>query len=82
MYYQRTWYASEEVERFRAKARWMNVELSERDKDTDKKEKRDRIKESRYDKEYEGYERGIPDYLGRESARERKTMVRFRCGDE
>jgi hypothetical protein len=81
MYYQRTWYASEEVERLRAKAGWMNVELSERNKNTDKKEKRDRIKESRYNKEYE-YERGIPDYLGRESARERKTMVRFRCGDE
>jgi hypothetical protein len=48
----------------------MNVELSER---------RGRIKESRYEREYE---RGIPDYLGRESARERKTMVRFRCGDE
>jgi hypothetical protein len=55
MYYQRTWYASEEVERLRAKGRWMNVELSERDKDTDKKEKRDRIKESRYNKEYDRY---------------------------
>jgi hypothetical protein len=29
-------YASEEVERLRAKGRWLNVELSERDKDTDK----------------------------------------------
>jgi hypothetical protein len=33
-------YASEEVERPRAKGRWMNVELSERDKDTDKPERR------------------------------------------
>jgi hypothetical protein len=39
------------VERLRAKGRWMNVELSERDKDTDKQERRERIKESRYNKE-------------------------------
>jgi hypothetical protein len=31
-YYQRNVYASEEVERLRAKGRWVNVELSERDK--------------------------------------------------
>jgi hypothetical protein len=36
------------VERLRAKGRWMNVELSESDKDTDKEERRERIKESRY----------------------------------
>jgi hypothetical protein len=35
---QRNGYASEEVERFRAKGRWMNVELSERDKEESKKE--------------------------------------------
>jgi hypothetical protein len=29
----------------------MNVELSERDKDTDKQERRERIKESRYNRE-------------------------------
>jgi hypothetical protein len=34
--YQRNRYASEEVERLRAKGRWMNVELSEKDKDTEK----------------------------------------------
>jgi hypothetical protein len=28
----------------RAKGRWMNVELSERDKDTDKQERRESIK--------------------------------------
>jgi hypothetical protein len=40
---ERNWYASEEVERLRAKGRWMNVELSERDKDTEisKKEGRE-----------------------------------------
>jgi hypothetical protein len=42
-YYQRNGYASEKVERLRAKGRWMNVELSERDKDTDKQERRERI---------------------------------------
>jgi hypothetical protein len=41
-------YASEEVERLRAKGKWMNVELNGRDKDTNKQERRDRIKESRY----------------------------------
>ncbi|KAH0820611.1 hypothetical protein GEV33_002180 [Tenebrio molitor] len=46
-YYQRNEYAIEEVERLRAKRRWMNVELSERDKDTDKQKRRERIKESR-----------------------------------
>jgi hypothetical protein len=38
------------VEKLRAKERWMNVQLSERDKDTDKQERRERIKESRYNK--------------------------------
>jgi predicted peptidase len=33
-------YASEEVQRLRAEGRWMNVELSERDKDTIKQERR------------------------------------------
>jgi hypothetical protein len=31
----------------------MNVELSERDKDTDKQERRERIKESMFNREYE-----------------------------
>jgi hypothetical protein len=43
-YFQRNGYASEKVERLRAKGRWMNVELSERDKDTDKQERCERIK--------------------------------------
>jgi hypothetical protein len=55
-YYQKNGYASEEVERLRAKGRWMNVELSERDKDTDKQERRERIKESRYNR---GSMRGV-----------------------
>jgi hypothetical protein len=59
-YYQRNGYASEEVEGLRAKARWMNVELSERDKDTDKQERRERIKESRFNKKYDRGKSGVP----------------------
>jgi hypothetical protein len=40
------------VERLRAKGGWMNVELSERDRDTDKQERRERIKESRFNRKY------------------------------
>jgi hypothetical protein len=50
-YYQSNGCASEEVERLRAKGKWMNVKLSERDKDTDQQERRERIKESRYNRE-------------------------------
>jgi hypothetical protein len=78
-YYQRNGHASEEVERWRAKGRWMNVELSERDKDTDTHERRERINELRYNKEYERYmTEEIQEYL----ARERKMMGRFSCGNE
>jgi hypothetical protein len=62
------------VERLRAKRRWMN----ERDKDTDKQERRERIKESKYNREYERcMTEEIPEYLGRESATERKMMAPF-----
>jgi hypothetical protein len=53
-------------ERLRAKGRWMNVELSERDIDTDKQERRERIKEPRYNREYERCTTvEISEYLGR-----------------
>jgi hypothetical protein len=52
-YYQRNGYASKEVERLRAKGKWINVELNERDKDTEKQERRERIKKSRYNRKYE-----------------------------
>jgi hypothetical protein len=82
-YYQRNGYASEEVERLRAKGRLINVELSERDKDTDKQERRERIKESRYNRNYEKcMTEEIPEYLERENAKERKMMARFGCGNE
>jgi hypothetical protein len=77
-YYQRNGYASEEVEGLRAKGRWMNVELSERDKDTDKQERRERIKESKIQQGY-GWCM-TKEYLGRESIKERKMMAKFRCG--
>jgi hypothetical protein len=65
------------------KGRWMNVELSEKDKDTDRQERRERIKESRYNRKYERcMTEQIPEDLGRESAKERKMMARFRCGNK
>jgi hypothetical protein len=41
----------------RAKGKWINAELSEREKDTDKQERRERIKETRCNREYERGER-------------------------
>jgi hypothetical protein len=38
-YNQRNGYASEEIERLRAEGRWMNAELSEKDKDWDKQKR-------------------------------------------
>jgi hypothetical protein len=47
----------------------MNVELRERDKDTDKQERRKRIRKSRYKSQYERcMTEGIPEFLGREIA--------------
>jgi hypothetical protein len=45
--------ANEEVGRLIAKGRWMNVELSERDKDTDKQDRRKKIKESSMKKKFQ-----------------------------
>jgi hypothetical protein len=42
---------TEEVERLRKKGIRMNVELGERDKVADNQERRERIKESRYNRE-------------------------------
>jgi hypothetical protein len=82
-YCRRNGYAGEEVERMRAEGKWMSAEMSERDKDTDKQERRERIRESRYNREYERcLVEDVPVYLRRESAKERKMMARFRCGNE
>jgi hypothetical protein len=51
------------------KGRWRNVQLSERDKDTDKQETRERIEESRYNREYERYM--TEKYPGRENTRKK-----------
>jgi hypothetical protein len=65
-------YASEEVERVRAEGRWMCAELSERDRDTDKQERRKRVRESRYNREYERcMMEEIWVYMGKGSAREK-----------
>jgi hypothetical protein len=66
--------------KIKSKRRWMNVELSERDKDTNKQKKG---KESK-NPDTTGSMRGVwqRKYLGRESARERKMMTRFRCGNQ
>jgi hypothetical protein len=71
-YCRRNGCASEEVERLRAEGRWMCVELSERDRDTDKQERRERIRESRYNREYERcVTEEVPVYL-----------AKFRCGNK
>jgi hypothetical protein len=57
--------------------------LSERDKDTEQARKKG--KNQRIQIQQEGREvmtEEIPEYLGRESAKERKKMARFRCGNE
>jgi hypothetical protein len=71
-YYKRNGYASKEVERLRAKGRWMNVNMSERDKDTDKQERRERIKESKNRKYESCITEKIPEYLERDRVQEKE----------
>jgi hypothetical protein len=59
------------VERLRAKGRWMNVELTERDKDTDRQDRRERIKESRVGEVYDRGNSGVPRERERECKREK-----------
>jgi hypothetical protein len=60
----------------------MNVELSERIKDTDKQQIRERIKESRYNRGYEKcMTEEILEYLERECKR-KKNGGEIRCGNE
>jgi hypothetical protein len=82
-YCRRNGYATEDVERVRAEGRWMCAKLSERDRDTDKQERRERIRESKYNREYERcVTEDVSGYLGKKSAKERKMMARFRCENE
>jgi hypothetical protein len=61
------WLPNAVSQRLRAKGRWMNGEMSERDKDTEKQQRRERIKESRYNRKYERcMTEEISEYLGRE----------------
>jgi hypothetical protein len=46
--------------KIKSKEKMMNVELSERDKDTDNQERRERIKESRYNRNYIRGNSGVP----------------------
>jgi hypothetical protein len=65
----------------RAEGRRMSVELSERDRDTDNQERRERIRECTYKWEYERcMTEDVPVYLGRESVqmwerREREQVL-------
>jgi hypothetical protein len=82
-YYQRNGYASEGVERLRTKERWMNVELSERDKDTDKQERMERKKGENQRIQTDTTGRMTEEYdIGKSRERECKIMARFRCGNE
>jgi hypothetical protein len=75
-YYQRNGFVSEEVERLWAEGRWMKGTKTRR---------RKRVGENqRIEVEgvWEVYGRGIPEYLGKQSAREKKMMARFGCRNE
>jgi hypothetical protein len=61
-------YVSDEVERLKAERMWMNGELSERDKDTDKQERRKRSKES----SREVYDRGNSGVPGERECKRKK----------
>ncbi|KAJ3661189.1 hypothetical protein Zmor_005598 [Zophobas morio] len=84
-YYEGKGYACEEIERMREMRRSMKEELSVRDKDIDKQERRSRISESRYNAEYRKIVKDeVPKYTQREreSIKKKRMMARFRCGNE
>jgi hypothetical protein len=61
------------VERLRAKGRWMTVEPSEGDKDTDKQKRRERIKKFRYNRKYERCGRGNSGVPGERECKRKKN---------
>lgn len=82
-YYERNGYSVREIERKRRMGIGMKEELSMRDRDIDMQERRMRIRESRYNSEYERImTEDKPKYLERESVKEKKMIARFRCGNE
>jgi hypothetical protein len=70
-YHQKKEYASEEVERLRTKGRWMKIELSERDKDTDKQERRERIQMQQ--EVWKVYDRGNSEVPGERECKRKKN---------
>jgi hypothetical protein len=82
-YFERNGYAGAEIERMRERGRVMTDEFVQRDRDVQVKERRTRIRESRYNGKYEKIiTEELPKYLGRESRKERVITARFRCGNE
>jgi hypothetical protein len=60
--------------KIKSKGKMMNIELSEKDKDTDKQERRERIKESRYNRNYSRGNSGVP--VERERGERKKSIGR------
>ncbi|KAJ3656822.1 hypothetical protein Zmor_015867 [Zophobas morio] len=82
-YYERLGYAWMEIARKREMGVSMREELCMRDRDIDKQERRASVSKSRYNVDYRKIiTKTIPKYLDRESAKEKKIIARFRCGNE
>ncbi|KAJ3652136.1 hypothetical protein Zmor_018127 [Zophobas morio] len=80
-YYGGKEYACEE--RMKEMGRSMKQELSVRDKDIDKQERKSRISEPRYNAEYRKIVKDeVPKYTERESIKEERMIVKFWCGNE
>jgi hypothetical protein len=79
--YQRNGYANEEVERLRSKERWMNVAEWKGQRHRNQ-ERRETIKESRYNRKYEKCMTRNSGVLGERECKESKIMARSRCGNE
>lgn len=77
--YSRNGYASKELKRLRTERKWINEEACEKNKE----EGSERIKESRYNRNYDKgtfMTEKIPLYLERKNSKGKKIMPRFRCG--
>ena len=82
-YYEKNGYACEMIEKYRQYGRWMHEELKARDNDIKMQERREKIRESRYNAKYvELISENIPRYLERESVKEKRMIARYRCGNE
>ncbi|KAJ3666862.1 hypothetical protein Zmor_002290 [Zophobas morio] len=73
----------EEIKRMSEMEWSMKKELSVRDEDIDKQQRRTRISESRYNTDYRKIVKDeVPKYIERESIKEKRMMARFRCGND